>query len=54
MDRGAWRATVRGIARVGYDLATKSTNHHFIYQLLKFYKHCLIYHYYTAFVARLY
>ena len=23
MDRGAWRATVWGIARVGYDLATK-------------------------------
>ena len=23
MDRGAWRATVHGIARVGYDLATK-------------------------------
>ena len=24
MDRGAWWATVSGIARVGYDLATKS------------------------------
>ena len=23
MDRGAWRATVHGIARVGHDLATK-------------------------------
>ena len=23
MDRGAWRATVHGVARVGYDLATK-------------------------------
>ena len=23
MDRGAWQATVHGIARVGYDLATK-------------------------------
>ena len=23
MDRGAWRATFHGIARVGYDLATK-------------------------------
>ena len=25
MDRGAWRATVHGVARVGYDLATKPT-----------------------------
>ena len=23
MDRGAWKATVHGIARVGHDLATK-------------------------------
>ena len=23
MDRGAWQATVHGIARVGHDLATK-------------------------------
>ena len=23
MDRGAWRATVHGVARVGHDLATK-------------------------------
>ena len=23
MDRGAWRATVHGLARVGYNLATK-------------------------------
>ena len=23
MDRGAWRATVHGVARVGYDLLTK-------------------------------
>ena len=23
MDRGAWRATVHGVARVGYNLATK-------------------------------
>ena len=23
MDRGAWRAIVHGVARVGYDLATK-------------------------------
>ena len=23
MDRGAWQATVRGVARVGHDLATK-------------------------------
>ena len=26
MDRGAWWATVHGVARVGYDLATKPTN----------------------------
>ena len=24
MDRGAWRATVHGLARVGHDLVTKS------------------------------
>ena len=24
MDRGTWRATVHGVARVGYNLATKS------------------------------
>ena len=23
MDRGAWRATLHGVARVGHDLATK-------------------------------
>ena len=23
MDRGAWRATVHGVTRVGHDLATK-------------------------------
>ena len=23
MDRGAWQATVRGVARVGHDLLTK-------------------------------
>ena len=26
MDRGAWQATVHGVARVGHDLATKQ--HH--------------------------
>ena len=26
MDRGAWRATVHGIARGGHNLATKPTN----------------------------
>ena len=26
MDRGDWRATVHGVARVGYDLATQPTN----------------------------
>ena len=36
MDRGAWQATVHGVARVGHDLATKSspilivTNQHII------------------------
>ena len=25
MDRGAWQATVHGVARVGHDLATKTT-----------------------------
>jgi len=25
MDRGAWRATVRSVARVGHKLATKTT-----------------------------
>ena len=25
VDRGAWRATVLGIARIGHDLATKTT-----------------------------
>ena len=28
MDRGAWQATVHVVARVGYDLATKSSNHY--------------------------
>ena len=27
-DRGAWQATVHGIARVGHNLATKPLNHH--------------------------
>ena len=26
MDRGAWQATVHGVARVGHDLATKERN----------------------------
>ena len=26
MDRGAWRATVHGVARVGHNLATKPPN----------------------------
>jgi len=25
MDRGAWQATVHGVARVGHNLATKTT-----------------------------
>ena len=28
MDRGTWQATVHGIARVGYNLATKLTTNH--------------------------
>ena len=27
MDRGAWRATVHGVTRVGQDLVTKPTPH---------------------------
>ena len=27
MDRGVWQATVRGVERVGRDLATKPLNH---------------------------
>ena len=27
MDRGAWWATVHGVARVGHDLATKTETH---------------------------
>ena len=27
-DRGAWRATVRGFARVGHDLATEQQQHY--------------------------
>ena len=26
MDRGAWQATVHGVARVGHDLVTKPPN----------------------------
>ena len=26
MDRGAWQATVRGVARIGHDIATKPPN----------------------------
>ena len=26
MDRGAWQATVHGVTRVGYDLATRSSS----------------------------
>jgi len=26
MDRGAWQATVHGVAKVGYDLATRSSS----------------------------
>ena len=28
MDRGAWRAIVQGVARVGHDLATKAPKGH--------------------------
>ena len=31
LDRGAWQATVHGVARVGHNLATKPTNHLFIH-----------------------
>ena len=29
MDRGAWRATVHGVQRVGHDLVTKQQQQHF-------------------------
>ena len=32
MDRGAWRATVHGVARVRHDLATKQQIHDYIPQ----------------------
>ena len=32
MDRGAWQATVHGVARVRYDLATKQQIHDYIPQ----------------------
>ena len=34
MDRGAWWATVHGVARVGHDLATKEREIIFIYLFL--------------------
>ena len=33
MDRGAWQATVHGVARVGHDLATKPPPMLFVYPL---------------------
>ena len=40
MDRGAWQASVRGIASVGHDLATKTPplwrHKHFKMKTLKF------------------
>ena len=35
MDRGAWQATIRGIARVGHDLVTKPTSLEMKYYGLK-------------------
>ena len=35
MDRGAWWATVHGVARVGHDLATKEREFLFIYFWLR-------------------
>ena len=34
MDRGAWWATVHGVARVGHGLVTKTTIHIYIKRLL--------------------
>ena len=36
MDRGAWRAIVHGVARVGHDLVTKP-RHQVFYALFEFY-----------------
>ena len=38
MDRGAWRATVHGIARVGHDLATKPPPYISVYRKRHTYK----------------
>ena len=32
MDKGAWRATVHGVARVGHDLATKPPPPRYVYR----------------------
>ena len=37
-DRGAWWATVHGIARVGHDLATKTPNHQNLLVHLHYYE----------------
>ena len=37
MDKGAWWATVHGVARVGHDLATKPPNHATFYTYLEKY-----------------
>ena len=34
MDRGAWQATVHGVARVGHDLATKPPSPRFVIAIL--------------------
>ena len=36
MDRGAWQATVHGVARVGHNLATKERESSYIDTLHKY------------------
>ena len=37
MDRGAWQATVPGVARVGHDLATKPPPHTELIWLIEYF-----------------
>ena len=39
MDRGAWRAAVHGVARVGHNLATKPPPPPFVSDLKQKYSH---------------
>ena len=37
MDRGAWQATVHGVARVGHDLTTKPPPHIELIQFIEYF-----------------